>query len=132
MPKLTAEMKGMIASQQCFIATVSKDCLPNVAPKRSTRVLDDSTLVFTEGTGGATYRNVLDGSPIVVAVVNREIPDGYRFLCRGDFQDSGDVYEQAKAMSLKNQMPAPKGVVLLNIEEIHSLKPGPGAGKKIG
>ena len=132
MPKLTQEMKDMVGSQQCFIATVSKDCVPNVAPKRSTRVYDDSTLIFNEATGGTTYHNILGGSPVSVAVVNREIPDGYRFLCRAEFQDSGEAYEQAKAMSLKNSMPAPKGVVLLHIEEIHSLKPGPGAGKPIG
>ncbi len=36
---LTPEMKEMIASQQCFHATISKDGIPNNAPKRSPRVL---------------------------------------------------------------------------------------------
>lgn len=36
MAKLTQEMKEMIATQQCFIATVNADGTPNVAPKRST------------------------------------------------------------------------------------------------
>ncbi|MFZ4615121.1 MAG: pyridoxamine 5'-phosphate oxidase family protein [Rectinemataceae bacterium] len=76
MSTLAQEMKDMVGSQQCFIATVSKDAAPNVAPKRSTRVFDDGSLIFTEGTGGATYRNILDGSKVAVAVVNREIPDG--------------------------------------------------------
>jgi hypothetical protein len=60
MARLTQEMKDMVASQQVFHATASKEGTPNVAPKRSTRVLDDETLIFTEGTGGATYRNILD------------------------------------------------------------------------
>ncbi len=54
MAKLTQEMKDMIGTQQCFIGTVSKTGIPNVAPKRSTRVFDDETLIFNEGTGGAT------------------------------------------------------------------------------
>jgi predicted pyridoxine 5'-phosphate oxidase superfamily flavin-nucleotide-binding protein len=131
MPELTQEMKDMIASQQCFVGTTSKDGVPNVAPKRSTRVLDDSTLIFNEGTGGTTYQNILDGSKVSVAVVNREVLDGYRFLCRAEFQTSGELYEQAKELSLKTIGRAPLGVVLLYIEEIHSLKPGPGAGKRI-
>jgi predicted pyridoxine 5'-phosphate oxidase superfamily flavin-nucleotide-binding protein len=94
-------------------------------------VLDDSTLVFSEGTGGTTYQNILDGSKVSVAVVNREVLDGYRFLCRAELQTSGEIYEQAKELSLKTVGRAPHGVVLLHIEEIHSLKPGPGAGKRI-
>jgi predicted pyridoxine 5'-phosphate oxidase superfamily flavin-nucleotide-binding protein len=125
-------MKDMIGSQQCFIATVGKDGLPNVAPKRSTRVHDDEALIFTEGTGGATYRNILAGSKVAVAVVDRSIPDGYRFICKPEFLDSGEVFEQAKALSMKNVGRAPFGVVILHIEEIHTLKPGPMAGKKIG
>jgi uncharacterized protein len=132
MSKLTQEMKDMIGSQQCFIATVSTDGLPNVAPKRSTRVFSDEDLIFTEGTGGTTYRNILDGSKASVAVVNREILDGYRFVCKPELQTSGEVFEKAKEMSMKATGRAPLAVVLLHIEEIHSLKPGPTAGKKIG
>jgi predicted pyridoxine 5'-phosphate oxidase superfamily flavin-nucleotide-binding protein len=50
MATLTQEMKDMIATQQCFIGTVNADGTPNVAPKRSTRVLSDDSLIFTEGT----------------------------------------------------------------------------------
>ncbi len=132
MSKLTQEMKEMIAGHQCFIGTVNQNGTPNVAPKRSTRVLDDETLIFNEGTGGATYENILNGSKVSVALVNREVPDGYRFLCDAELQSEGAVYEQAKELSLKNGMRAPKAVALLHIIEIHSLKPGPTAGKKIG
>ena len=36
----------MIAAQQCFIGTVNADGTPNVAPKRSTRVLTDEALII--------------------------------------------------------------------------------------
>jgi uncharacterized protein len=35
-------------------------------------------------------------------------------------------------MAEKNNMRKPKAVALVHIDEIHSLKPGPMAGKKIG
>jgi len=69
MATLTQEMKEMIATQQCFIGTADADGMPNVAPKRSTRVLTDDSLIFTEGTGGTTYANIKRGSKVAVAVV---------------------------------------------------------------
>ena len=131
MPTLTQEMKDMISAQQCFIGTVNADGTPNVAPKRSTRVLSDDSLFFSEGTGGATYANVKRGSMVSVAVVNRDIVDGYRFVGNTTLYDSGELYEQAAAMSVKRRMPKPRAVVVVRITEIHSLKPGPMAGKKI-
>ena len=132
MAQLTQEMKEMIGTQQCFLATVSKAGVPNNAPKRSTRVFNDETLIFSEGTGGNTYRNILDGSRVAVAVVNREILDGYRFLGTPKVLTEGEIYEKSAEMSLKVGMPKPKAVILIHIDEIHSLKPGPMAGKKIG
>jgi len=131
MVKLTQEMKDMIASQQCFIGTVDADGSPNVAPKRSTRVLTDDSLIFSEGTGGTTYANIIRGSKVSVAVVNREILNGFRFLGNPTIHDNGELYERAVAMSEKAGMPAPFAVVVIHITEIHSLKPGPTAGKKI-
>ena len=132
MATLTQEMKDMIATQQCFIGTVNAEGTPNVAPKRSTRVLSDDSLIFTEGTGGTTYTNIKGGSKVSVAVVNRDILDGYRFIGTPLLHDSGELYEQAAAMSAKLGMPKPYAVVVIHISEINSLKPGPMAGKKIG
>ncbi len=132
MARLTNEMKEMILTQQCFLATVSKEGVPNNAPKRSTRVFDDETLIFSEGTAGTTYRNILNGSKVAVAVVNREILDGYRFLGTPEVLTSGDIYEKSAELSLKAGMSKPKAVILIHIDEIHSLKPGPAAGKRIG
>ena len=132
MAKLTEEMKEMILAQQCFHATVSKEGIPNNAPKRSTRIFDDETLIFSEGTGGATLQNILDGSRVSVAVVNREILDGYKFLGTPRVLTEGEIYERSAEMSLKAGMPKPKAVILVHIDEIFSLKPGPMAGKKIG
>lgn len=131
MTTLTEEMKNMIATQQCFIATVDENGIPNLAPKRSTRVLNDNALIFTEGTGGTTYRNIKNGCKVAIGVVNREILDGYRFLGTAEIQSTGELYEMAAAMSQKMNLPKPYAVVIIHIDEIFSLKPGPTAGKKI-
>lgn len=131
MAKLTEAMKQMIANQQCFVGTVSPEGVPNVAPKRSTRVHDDETLIFNEGTGRTTYGNLLNGSRVAVAVVNREEMDGYRFVGTATLHQSGPLYEAAAAASLQAGRPAPRAAVTVAVEEIYSLKPGPTAGTRI-
>ena len=131
MAKLTDAMKQMIATQQCFIGTVSPDGMPNVAPKRSTRVLNDETLAFNEGTAKQTYSNLVNGSRIAIAVVNRDELDGYRFVGTATVHHDGPVWEQAAAVSAQAGRPAPRAAVTVAIEEIYSLKPGPAAGTKI-
>jgi uncharacterized protein len=132
MAQLTQEMKEMILTQQCFHATVSKEGVPNNAPKRSTRIFDDENLMYAEITGGITYKNILEGSRISVAVVNTEILDGYRFLGTPKVITGGGIFEDSAKLSVKAGMPKPKAVILIHIDEIHSLKPGPMAGKRIG
>ncbi len=131
MAVLTEEMKDMIATQQCFIGTVNPDGRANVAPKRTTRVFDDSTLVFNEGTGGATWRNIQADPRVTVAVVNRDIPDGFRFIGNATIEKEGPTYDAAAEASKQHGRPAPIAVIKIHIDEIHSLKPGPGAGKPV-
>lgn len=131
MAKLTDAMKEMIASQQCFVATVRPDGVPNVGPKRSTRVLDDETLAFNEGTGKQTYENLISGSKVAIAVVNRDVMDGYRFTGTATVHVDGPVYEKGAAASVAAGRPAPKAIVTVFVEEIYSLKPGPTAGARI-
>jgi predicted pyridoxine 5'-phosphate oxidase superfamily flavin-nucleotide-binding protein len=83
-------------------------------------------LIFSEGIGGTTYQNILDGSIDVVAVVNRETMDGFRFIGTPEVNQR---YDKSAEMSLKEGMPKPKAVILVHITEIHSLKPGSMAGK---
>ncbi len=80
MAKLTQEMKELIGAQQCFVATVNPDGTPSIGPKRSTRVLDDEHLAFTEVTGNQTWRNVRRGSRVAIAAVDRETLKGFRFV----------------------------------------------------
>ena len=130
MVTLTPEMKEMIAAQQCFVGTVNEDGIPNVAPK-STSILSNDSLVFTESTGGATYANIKKGSGVAVAVVNCDKLDGYRFVGNTSVHESGELYEQEARMSMKKGRPKPYAVVVIHIKEIYCLMPGAMAGKKI-
>jgi predicted pyridoxine 5'-phosphate oxidase superfamily flavin-nucleotide-binding protein len=130
MALLTQEMKDLISTQQCFIATVNADGTPNVGPKRSTRVLDDEHLAFTEITGKRTWTNVLNGSKVAIAVVDRERVKGYRFLGTPEVVKAGELYDQAAAAMKARGLPAPKAVVKVKVDKIYNLG-NPGAGDEI-
>ncbi len=130
MALLTQEMKDLIAAQQCFVATVNADGTPNLGPKRSTRVLDDEHLVFSEVTGKHTLANLQRGSKVAIAVVDRDISQGFRFVGTAQVLCEGELYEQAAAMMKTRGLPAPKGVVKVKVEKIYNLGT-PGAGEEI-
>jgi len=131
MAKITQDMKDLVASQQCFIATVNADGTPEVGPKRSTRVLDDEHLAFSEVTGGATWANVSRGSKVAVAVVDRDRRVGFRFLGSPEIVTAGPLFDGALVMMQKAGIQAPlRAVVKVKIEKIYNLG-FPGAGKEI-
>ncbi|MGE5576848.1 MAG: pyridoxamine 5'-phosphate oxidase family protein [Syntrophothermus sp.] len=130
MAMLTDDMKKMIETQQCFIATVDPAGIPNIGPKRSTRVLDDNTLVFNEATGKHTYNNIRVNPKVAVAVVNRDILDGYRFVGTATIHESDELYNKAAENAVKAGFPKPKAVITVDVEEVYSLKPAT-AGKRI-
>jgi predicted pyridoxine 5'-phosphate oxidase superfamily flavin-nucleotide-binding protein len=124
-------MKAFLATHLPIQATVSKDGFPDIGPKRSLRVYDGTTLIYNENTGGQTLQNIIDGSKIAVAVIDREALDGYRFVGRPKIFNSGAPYENAMAFAEKAGMKPPKCAVLIYIEGIYTLRSGPTAGKKL-
>ncbi len=130
MAKLTQEMKDMVASQQCFVATVNEDGTPNIGPKRSTRVLDGEHLAYNEGTAKLTWANVKRGSKVAIAVADRETLKGFRFVGTPEIIDSGGLYEEAVAMARERGFPPPAAVVKVRVERIYNLGV-PGAGEEI-
>ncbi len=129
MAKLTQEMKDLVGTQQCFVATVNPDGTPNIGPKRSTRVLDDEHLAFNEVTAKQTWANVQNGSTVAIAVVDREKMKGFRFVGVPEVFTSGELFEQAVA-TRRPGMAAPKAVVRIKINKIFNLG-FPGAGEEL-
>ena len=131
MPVLTQEMKDLVASQQCFIATVNSDGTPNVGPKRSTRVLDDDHLAFNEVTSKQTWANVRSGSKVAIAVVNRDLMKGFRFVGSPEVITSGQLFDEAAETMKARGMIAPlTAVVTVKVEKIYNLGM-PGAGEQL-
>lgn len=131
MAQLTQEMKDLVAAQQCFVATVSADGQPNVAPKRSTMVLDDEHLVFSEVTGKQTWANVQNGSTVAIGVVDRDKMVGFRFVGRPELVKAGPLFDKAsEALKARGIIAPVKAVVKVKVDAIYKLG-NPGGGDRI-
>lgn len=131
MQVLNDAMKAMLAKQLPIQSTVSKDGLPDIGPKRSLRAYDDQTLIYNENTGGQTLRNILDGSKMAIAVIDREALDGYRFVGTPEVFSEGQPFDDAVAFASQNGMKTPKFAVLAHLDAIYTLRSGPDAGKAL-
>ncbi len=121
MAKLTQEMKDLIASQKCFVATVNPDGTPNLGPKGSTRVLDDEHLAFNESSGKQTWTNLQSGSRVAIAVIDRETHVGFRFVGTPEVLTSGELYDQTTAARTRPGMRPLRAVIKVKIDKIVSL-----------
>jgi len=128
MAKLTNEMKELMAKQLAYIATVSSDGMPNIGPKRTMRIVDDSTLMYNENTGKQTQQNIKDNARVAVAYVDWEKLDGYRFVGKAEIFTEGKIFDDAVEWA-KGKVP--KSVVVIHIEEIYTLHIGAPAGTKL-
>ena len=124
MAMLTSEMKAMFEKQLAIIATASKDGTPNVGPKGSMYVLDDQTLVYSEGTGEKTLRNLRENPKVAVVVVDRERSDGYQFKGTAELLTSGELFEQVERRQEERKRRVPKYAIRIRIEEVYSVKTG--------
>lgn len=131
MSSLDETMKQFLAVQLPIQSTVSKAGLPDIGPKRSLRVYDDKTLIYNENTGGQTLQNILDGSKMAIAVIDREALDGYRFVGQPEVFSEGAAFDNAVAFAETAGMKTPKFAVLIHIEDIFTLRSGPTAGTRL-
>ena len=129
MAKLTEEMKTLVGNQQAFVATASPDCVPNIGPKGSTRVLDDEHIAFFELSGGRTWENLQKNPKVAIAVVDRSTMQGYRFVGSAELIKEGELYEDAKKLAEMLKIPTPPlAAVKVKVDEIYDLGAG---GRKV-
>lgn len=116
-----------------YVATVSEDGVPNIAPKGSLRIIDDETLLFAELFPGKTSRNLKANRRVAIAFVKPDRFEGYQIKGEAEVVTEGEVYERTVEAILKLLMdlPKPRAAAVIKVKEIYLLSPGPDAGRKI-
>lgn len=131
MATLTEDMKQFINDNLGFIATVNEQGIPDLGPKMSLFALDDNHLAYHERTGGQMYKNLLNGSPLVVAFVNLEEKKGYRFRGEVVLHTDDDIYNEQVKLANERGTKVPACVPVMEITQIEDLSAGAHAGTTI-
>ena len=117
---ITEEIKNFVNFQKLgYVATVSIDNTPNLSPKGTIIVLDESHLVFADIQSPKTIENLEHNPSIEINVVDPFSRRGYRFKGIAEIVSSGDKFNNIishyKETGIKNTI---KCVVLVKIEKL--------------
>jgi uncharacterized protein len=132
--QISKELQEMVKGRMGWVATVDADGMPNVTPKGTVRVLDESTIIFADLFSLKTRNNLKQNPKVAVTIIDQEKFKGYQFKGKAELIDSGPLFEKVKAelKGAPKALPAPKYVAKITVDEIFDQSPGSNAGKKIG
>ena len=88
------ELKKLVNFQKLgYVATVSSDGTPNLSPKGTIAILDDSRLVFANIRSPKTIENLTNNPSIEINVIDPFSRMGYRFKGLPNILSNGEDFE---------------------------------------
>jgi len=116
---ITDEMKQFVHRQKLgYVATVSSDNTPNLSPKGTIHVLDDTHLIFADIKSPQTMKNLEQNPSIEINVVDPILRKGFRFKGVSEIIKSGNEFEKIisnyKTNGIESKINA---VIKINVEK---------------
>ena len=131
--KIPPALIDFVRGKPGWVATASKDGMPNLSIKGSLRVLDAENLIFADLYSLKTRANLLENPQVAIMVYEESSRKGYCFKGRAELISRGPIYDQI-AEQIKQrfpQAPPAKYAVKVGVEAIYDQSMGPDGGKKI-
>jgi predicted pyridoxine 5'-phosphate oxidase superfamily flavin-nucleotide-binding protein len=135
MAQMTGRMKELFNSVRTVVLSTSTvDGTPNAVPVGAKKIIDNETLLISDQFFNKTLAN-MKANPRV-SVTYWEGHEGYQLKGTVTIETSGQRYEETaqwiSELSAKMGFPLKsKGAVIMRIEKIYGVSPGPGAGKQL-
>lgn len=125
MTVLSDDMKRVVQQQRlAYVATVCSDGSPNLSPKGTIRVWDDSHLVFADICSPGTMENLAHRPTVEINVVDAFARRGYRFKGQASILSEGPVFESAMQLYSNGEQGTQNGIaariqsiVLVEVEQ---------------
>lgn len=143
MAQLTKEMADILNNMAApYLATASRDGVPNVVPCGSTRAINSDTITITAVHLNKTYKN-LETNPQVAVLFHTELGkkgerreiQAWQIKGRATLVKSGELFERAKEGAVKRfgeqATKMVKAAVVIKVAEIYNVVSGPDAGKRV-
>ena len=120
---ITEEIKNFVNFQKLgYVATISTDNTPNLSPKGTIMVLDESHIAFADIQSPKTVENLKHNPSIEINVVDMFSRRGYRFSGTAEIILSGDKFNKIityyKTSGVKSSI---KSVILVKIEKLSEI-----------
>ena len=117
---ITEKIKNFVNFQKLgYVATISADNTPNLSPKGTIIVLDESSLAFADIHSPQTVENLKRNPSIEINVVDPFSRRGYRFKGIAEIISSGDKFNDIislyKTTGIKSTINC---IVLVKIEKL--------------
>lgn len=131
MPKLTPEIKdSLTGTKLAFLATSSKQGIPNVVPIGAFKILDDETLLISDQFFKKTLANMKENPHIALSWWGEK--GGFQLKGAVTIHTNDEIFRQDVAwMKEFRAHLVPKSAVIVKITDAYQVKAGPDAGKKI-
>lgn len=132
---MTQRMKELFLKvPAAILATSDNSAIPNAVPVGAKKIIDDETVLISDQFLNKTLNNICANPH--VAITFWEGQEGYQIKGIATIETSGQRYEDTAAWikDLGNKIGFPlksKGALIVKVEEIYGISPGPGAGKKL-
>jgi predicted pyridoxine 5'-phosphate oxidase superfamily flavin-nucleotide-binding protein len=95
MTKFDDEIRNFVNFQKLgYVATISSDGSPNLSPKGTITILDDSRLVFANIRSPQTVENLTKNPSIEINVIDPFSRMGYRFKGMANLLSDGDDFKK--------------------------------------
>ena len=135
MAKMSERMQELFNKVPAVVLTTAAlDGTPNAVPVGAKKIIDDETVLISDQFLNKTLSNMKLNPN--VAVTFWEGHEGYQLKGKITIETSGARFEETAKWieEMGNKVGFPlksKGIVLLKIEKIYGVSPGPGAGKQL-
>ena len=131
MVNLTPEVKeSLTGAKLVYMATSSKDRVPNVVPIAAFKLVDDGTILISDQYFNKTLQNMKENPKIALSWWGDK--GGFQIKGTVTLHTNDEIFRQNVAW-MKESWPkfVPKSAVKVKITDVYAVKPGPEPGKKI-
>lgn len=131
MAKVTDEIKESLKTTKiAYLATATKDGVPNVVPIAAVKFLDDETLLISDQYFGKTLNNLKENPKIALTWWGDK--DGFQIKADITIHTDDEIFREDVewVKSIKDTL-NPKSAIVAKITAVYAVKSGADAGKQI-
>lgn len=124
--KMSPEIEELITQNIIYLATSSKDGLPNAVPIGGKKVLDDSTILIIDVLLNKTKKNIIENPNVAIIAqnLNQHNPMSYQIKGTAEIHTDGKYFQQVVDLSKnfrtgsKRKKREVKSAVLVKVNDI--------------